>query len=181
MADNVTTAGSEVIYTDTPKNWKRRKAYFGPVIGKMLGVRKVEQDEYKASLPDWQGEWVFDRRRGKGKRFFHGVHLAPATVTQRFNRQAKELGLPPLSGPHGLRRTFATIAESEGFKASVRTAAMGHTPDITGRYTKASEAELQALAARLTDLILPYGEMPPSGVTEQRPLSFPERPLCVWT
>lgn len=155
LADNITTAGNEIIEDETPKTHKRRKAYFGPVVGQLLVAHKAEQDAYKAQFPEWRGNWVFDRRRGKGKRFYPGVYLAPATVTQRFNRQAADLGLPPLAGPHGLRRTFATIAEREEFRPSVRTAAMGHTPDITGRYTKASEADMQALAARLAGLIVP--------------------------
>lgn len=162
LADNITTAGNEIIHSDTPKNWKRRKAYFGPVIGKMLLARRDEQDAYRLSCPrsrgtTWASDWVFDRRRGKGPRFFPGVHLAPATVTQRFNRQTAELGLPHLAGPHGLRRTFATIAETEGFRPAVLTAAMGHTPNIHGLYPKAAETDMHALAARLAELILPAG------------------------
>jgi integrase len=162
LADNITTAGNEIIHSDTPKNWKRRKAYFGPVVSKMLLARKDEQEAYRmassrAMRTEWTTDWVFDRRRGKGPRFFPGVHLAPATVTQRFNRQADELGLPHLAGPHGLRRTFATIAETEGFRPAVLTAAMGHTPDIHGLYPKAVESDMQHLAAHLADLILPNG------------------------
>lgn len=154
LADNVSMAGREIVRSETPKNWKRRKAYFGPIIGEMLLARKAEQDAYRESQPAWADSWVFDRRRGWGPRFRPGTHLAPATVTERFNRHARELGLPPLAGPHGLRRTFATVAEEGGFKPSVRTAALGHTPDIGGRYTKASEADMRAFAERLAALLL---------------------------
>jgi integrase len=158
LEDNITTAGNKIMNTGSPKNHKRRKAYFGPVVSKVLLARRDDQDAHRATTDGkWSGDWVFDRRRGKGPRFFPGVHLAPATVTQRFNRQAKELGLPELGGPHGLRRAFATMAEIEGFRPSVLVAAMGHAPDTTGMYTKASVADLEALAARLADLILPHG------------------------
>jgi integrase len=155
LADNVTTAGREVIRSVMPKNGTRRKAYFGPVIGKMLLARHDEQSAYLAARGCTPTEWVFDRRRGKGPRFFPGVHLAPMTVTERFNRHTAELGLPSLSGPHGLRRTFATLIEIEGFRPSVVTAAMGHRPDMTGRYTKATDEDMRDVAERLTDLLLP--------------------------
>lgn len=157
LADNITTAGNAIIHGDAPKNGETRKAYFGPVVAKMLLARHDDQEAYRAGHTSWSGDWVFDRRRGKGPRFFPGVHLAPATVTARFNRQAKELGLPYLAGPHGLRRTFSTIAEAERFLPSVRTKAMGHTPDIHGLYPKPSVTDMQALAERLAELILPNG------------------------
>lgn len=156
LADNVIASGSEVIHQDSPKNWKRRKAYFGPIVGKMLLARKDEQEAYKSTSPTWAKEgWVFDRRRGIGPRFFPGTHLAPATITARFNRHAAELCLPRLAGPHGLRRMFDTIAEKQGFTRSARIAAMGHTPNIHDLYPKATEADMRELAARLADLICP--------------------------
>jgi integrase len=155
LQDNVTTAANKTIYSDTPKNWKRRRTYFGPVVGQMLLARKKEQEKHKATCGTWSGDWVFDRRNGKGKTFHHGTHLSPGSVTNRFNRHTAELGLPSLAGPHGLRRTFATIAEAEGFNPSALTKALGHTPSLQNLYPKASESDMLRLAARLTELILP--------------------------
>lgn len=155
LQDNVTRAGSKVFVEARPKNGKRRKAYFGTTIGGMLAARKAEQGAYRAQCGTWQGDWVFDRRRGRGPSFTPGVYLLPKVVTDRFNRIAAQLSLPPLSGPHGLRRTFATIASHEGFSPSNRIDALGHTPNVSEGYVKSSEAEMRELAERLAKLVLP--------------------------
>lgn len=156
LEDNVTEAGSKVII-GLPKNHKRRKAYFGPTIAAMLRLRQQEQEEYRATCPTWKGDWVFDRRRGKGKGFHLGVHLAPSTVTARFNRHADQLGLRDIAGPHGLRRTWATIAEDNNVKFPVRRDSMGHSPHfkegMTGSYVKSKPADLAACARTLDDLL----------------------------
>lgn len=158
LKDNVTTQGSEIVYISSPKNWKPRRIYFGKAVGEVLAARRAEQDSHKAGYGSlWSDDYVFDRRRGYGSRFYPGIHMDPTNLTRRFNTRVERLKLPALGGPHGLRRTFATIAERRGHHRSVREAALGHTPDLPGLYTKVSEDELRALAEDMSNLILPNG------------------------
>lgn len=167
IQDNITMAlakfSGRVVNTGTPKNGHKRKAHFGPLIGRMLTARYNEQMTYRMSCPTWEpGDRVFDRRRTRPMSAnLPGEPLNPDTITQRFNLFARVLKLPRLGGPHGLRRTFNTTARSEGADHELRALAMGHKLDVTGDYTKGLTPELLELAGRLEQLWFGSRSLPP--------------------
>lgn len=162
LADNVTTGGSFIFHEPVPKNRVQRKVYFDPFMVAVLRVLKADQDAHRATRKEWTGDFVFDRRRGWGKGYAPGIHLAPATVTQRFNRHASECGLDNLGGPHGLRRTLATLMTSKAFieglglsesaAKSLRIDYLGHSPDVSDGYVKTKESMMHAAARRISEL-----------------------------
>jgi len=152
IADNVTTGGSEIFHGKRPKNQVRRKVYFDQFTAAILRNLKIDQDVFRQTHESWVGDFVFDRRRGWGKAYEPGIHLAPATVTQRFVRHAGECGLPNIGGPHGLRRTLATLMENNDFSKSLRIDFLGHTPDVADGYVKTKESMMHAAARRISEL-----------------------------
>lgn len=133
LQENVTAVSGQIIIEARPKNWQRRRAY--------IGTRMVEA---LRGLPR-ESRWVFSRS---------GLHLSPEAVTGKLTRLTNHLGLPLLGGPHGLRRTFATLADLMGVRERVVQQALGHAPNVTQRYQKVSEAELVELATRMESLIM---------------------------
>lgn len=125
---NVTVVRGETVVEPLPKSWQRRKAYV----------------KDRSSIATLGGPWLFGGSQP----------LMPENVTLRFNRLAQKLGLPDLGGPHGLRRTFATLADHAGIRERVVQQALGHAPNMTQRYQKVSEAELINLASAMEALIL---------------------------
>lgn len=150
LAENVTSAAGKVVSSDTPKNWKRRRAYFGSVIGRALAARKADQSARGLESP-----YVFDRLSFGSFRVTEGIHLIPSTVSARFALHSRQLGLPPIGGPHGLRRTFATLADQEGFRTRVIGEALGHSPSLTEGYSKIHQSELELLAKAIDSLLQP--------------------------
>jgi integrase len=135
ISENVTVASNNrVMVEPLPKNWRRRKAYLGPSAQRILSYRAGINHRY-----------LFSRH--------HESPTRPDTVSQHFTRQTRRLGLPEIGGPHGLRRTFATLADHLGVRERVVQEAMGHAPNVTQRYNKVSETELVELATRMEQLI----------------------------
>lgn len=180
LEKNVVMAEGRVVVRRRPKNRKRRKAYFGPSIEAMLGERRTEQDAYRSTQESWAGDWVFDRRRGWGNGYAPGVHLRPASVTWRFGALAESLDLPDISGPHGLRRTYATLLDHLRVRGAVRRALLGHGPaNTTERYEKASEPELREVAEQVDAILfgglsIP-GAPPPTGIVVPEPAPVERR------
>ena len=153
VQDNVTPVGDELFHQKRPKNGARRKAFLAPTMVELLGLRLADQDAYRQRSATWvKDDYVFDRRQGRSRKrlLTPGTHLLPQTVTQRFNRLTKQCGLPLIGGPHGLRRTYATIIDDAGYTKRERQAAMGHTPDYVDNYVKVLEAKLREIANVVT-------------------------------
>lgn len=144
---NVTMANGELIIEALPKDWQARQLYLGPYVVGRLEQRHEEQVEYAKQFDKWDDRgWIFDRRIWKPVSSMRpGEHLDPANITRRFHAATDRAGLKRLQGPHGLRHTFANLAEDE-FKESVIGGLLGHAPSMTGRYTKPTEEELRELA-----------------------------------
>lgn len=157
LETNVTVANGR-IYTDpTTKSREKRKAFLSPLVVEMLTHRREEQEKFRAGARAWDGDWVFDRRTGWARSGAGcGVHLNPTSVTQRFKERSASLGLPSVTGPHMLRRMFATAARRAEVDESIYGRALGHhSSTVTGRhYNKVSERELRSLAALITKKLL---------------------------
>jgi integrase len=83
----------------------------------------------------------------------HGQPLKPATVSRRFERLVREVGLPQLT-LHGLRHTFATLALRAGVPSKVVAEVLGHasartTEDIYQHVTPGMQADATARVAEL--------------------------------
>jgi integrase len=82
-----------------------------------------------------------------------GAQLSPSTVSRRFERLAREAGLPRLS-LHGLRHTFATLALKAGIPSKVVAEVLGHasartTEDIYTHVTPGMQGDATARVAAL--------------------------------
>lgn len=141
ISENVTSIAGKMTIEPRPKSWQRRKAYVGPQLQERLIL--------SCSASKSRSGYVFPLPKSRGRE-----PLKPDTTTRVFNRLARRLGLPHIGGPHGLRRTFATLADHMGTRERVVQQALGHAPNMTQRYQKVSEAELVALAERMESLIL---------------------------
>jgi len=146
-------AGVGPVVVDTPKSGQRRKAFYGPWVAGILQDQRESQETYRESFRVWHGDWVFDRRLMRRIGNVAGTHLSPQATTVAFNKLSEELALPHLSGPHGLRRSLATLLSKEGYDHRIRQAVLGHTPNITDAYSKVSDAERREVAARIDELL----------------------------
>jgi integrase len=146
-------AGVGPVVVDTPKSGMRRKAFYGPWVAGILQDQRESQEAYKQGFRVWTGDFVFDRRLMRRVQNVAGSHLSPQAITVAFNRLSEELGLPHLSGPHGLRRSLATLMSKEGFPHHVRAAVLGHASDVTDHYSKVSDQERRECAARIDELL----------------------------
>lgn len=160
LSDNVTTGGGELVIEMLPKNYHPRKGYFGPFLAKVLSDRQAEQASYREGFPRWDNrEWVFDRRVWKPAYSRRpGEHLEPANIGRRFHAVSDRAGLPRMTGPHGMRRTFATLASQEGFDTLVIKVLLGHKLTVTEKYMKPPEEKLRELGlwfdTKLAELLM---------------------------
>lgn len=155
LKDNVVKSGNETVIQDTPKGIKRRKVFFTPVVVDLLSTQRLDQDRHRETCATWSGDWVFDKRRSNPMHLLvPGEHLEPEAVTRRFNRLTDRLDLPRLTGPHGLRRTFATVAEDLGYSERIRAIALGHDLSLTDSYVKKQEPKVRQLFEDVTKFML---------------------------
>ena len=56
-----------------------------------------------------------------------GTPLHPDRWTRQFKRHVERLGLPPVSGPHALRHTWATLALESGVHPKIVSERLGHS------------------------------------------------------
>ncbi|MBO2448608.1 tyrosine-type recombinase/integrase [Actinomadura barringtoniae] len=155
VADNLAYAG-KVHNTGSPKNGLHRDIYLGKHTVAILRARQKEQEAYRERFEAWDpAGWVFDRRRTAKGQAKPGIHLHPNTVMNAFNRLQGRLALPCLDGPHGLRRTWATLADRElGIREAVRRRFLGQAADTHSRYTIVETAELLTAATAMEELLL---------------------------
>ena len=82
-----------------------------------------------------------------------GTPLKPATVSRRFERLAREAGLPRMT-LHGLRHSWATLALLDGIPTKVVSEILGHsstrvTEDVYQHVTPGMQADATTRVARL--------------------------------
>jgi integrase len=147
----------EAVFEDTPKGGKRRWLLLDEMVVDALQTHRIHQDGEKSAYETWDSnDWIFTRRRHhKASKWWPGAHMVPTTVTSRVGYGAKKLGFPVI-GTHGLRRSWATIAEGLGVPRKVRRDVLGHAGgSMTERYSRSTEAEIRAGLTTVREAIFP--------------------------
>lgn len=159
IRENVTWGKDGTIFSPTPKGGRRRRILLDPMTVWGLRRHKELQDREKAEYDTWdlQG-WVFTRRRWHRNRrsgWWPGAHMVPVTVTARVDQAARKFGYPRM-GPHGFRRSWATIAETVGVPPRVRRDILGHSPEsMTDRYSRSTREEMAKGLEMVRQVIFP--------------------------
>ncbi|MET8143325.1 site-specific integrase [Sphaerisporangium sp. NPDC005288] len=156
VKDNITWTGTTV-FENTPKGGKRRWVILDEMVLELLLKHREMQEKEKAEYREWdEAGWVFTRRKHhKSPDWKPGIHMIPTTITSRVGYGSKKYGFPVI-GPHGLRRTWATIAEDIGVPRKVRRDVLGHSGDsMTERYTRSSVEEIREGLAAVRKVIFP--------------------------
>lgn len=119
-----TMAAAEVV-TKAPKtDTSRRTLYMPPDIEDVLRREQEKQEGYRKALgADYQDSgYVFAHEDGRPVR--------PNYASELFTKFISDNGLPPLT-LHGLRHTFASIANSKGIPVYNISKALGHSSTAT--------------------------------------------------
>ncbi|GII83278.1 hypothetical protein Ssi03_12680 [Sphaerisporangium siamense] len=156
VADNITWT-NEVVFENTPKGGKRRWVVLDDMVLDLLLQHREMQEAEKAQYSEWDDNgWIFTRRKHhKSTDWKPGIHMMPTTITSRVGYGSKKHGFPVI-GPHGLRRTWATIAEDIGVPRKVRRDILGHSGDsMTERYTRSNAEEIRQGLAMVRAVIFP--------------------------
>ena len=124
IAEARTMAGTEVIVKDPKTSTSVRTLYMPPDIEDVLQREREKQLKYKQELgSSYQDSgYVFTHEDGRPVR--------PNYATELFTKFVKDNGLPPLT-LHGLRHSFASIANSKGIPLFDIGKALGHSSTAT--------------------------------------------------
>ncbi|GAA3537278.1 hypothetical protein GCM10022419_016430 [Nonomuraea rosea] len=144
LRKNITWARGHLVISPSPKNGKRRKVILDPMMLEALQEHKEVQDAEKGRFDTWEPEnWIFTRPRWRRNdiNWTPGTHLLPLTVSGRVNDMAVKFGFPTM-GTHGLRRSWATIADGLGIPRRVRRDVLGHSTNVTDAYSKTTKQEI---------------------------------------
>jgi integrase len=148
---------TESVFEETPKPGKRRWVILDEMVVDLLEVHRILQEHEKQEYETWDAnDWIFTRRRHhKTSKWWPGAHMIPTTITSRVGYGAKKLDFPVI-GTHGLRRSWATIAEDLGIPRKVRRDVLGHSGDtMTERYTRSTPEEIRQGLAMVRERIFP--------------------------
>lgn len=159
LRENITWGIDGTIFSPTPKGGKRRKMWLDPMTLWGLEAHQLAQETEKAGHPTWDERgWIFTRRRWHKNRksgWWPGAHMVPVTVTARVDTAAKKLGYPTM-GPHGFRRSWATIADDLGVPKKIRRDILGHSPEsMTDRYSRSTSGEIIKGLSMVREVIFP--------------------------
>ena len=119
-----TMAAAEVVTKDPKTDTSRRTLYMPPDIEDVLRREQEKQEGYRKALgADYQDSgYVFTHEDGRPVR--------PNYASELFTKFISDNGLPPLT-LHGLRHTFASIANSKGIPVYNISKALGHSSTAT--------------------------------------------------
>lgn len=119
-----TMAGNQVITKDPKTATSTRTLYMSPDIEDVLWREREKQQSYKEALGDsYQNSgYVFTHEDGRPVR--------PNYASELFTKFIKDNGLPPLT-LHGLRHSFASIANAKGIPMYDIGKALGHSSPAT--------------------------------------------------
>lgn len=127
ISDARTAAGKEIVFKDTKNDSSFRILHFTDDIEESLMKEQFRQQEnkklFKSEYRDTN--YVIVDEMGKPYR--------PNYLSEIFTKFVKDNDLPPLT-LHGLRHTFASVANAMGIPQFEISKALGHsTPAITGK------------------------------------------------
>lgn len=121
-----TIAGTEIIDKDTKNQSSNRTLKISEDIVELLSAEKAKQDKNKEYLGDLYEDSGYVVVRDDGKPY------RPNYLSGKFKKLIEANGLPPLT-IHGLRHTFASVANSQGIPLFEIGKVLGHsTPSTTG-------------------------------------------------
>ena len=139
-----TTAGKEVVTKDPKTFTSRRTLYMMPEIEEMLLRTKAAQEKYQEELGEtYQGQgYVFAYEDGR--------MIRPNYASELFRRFIEKNGLPPIT-LHGLRHSFASIANAKGIPMYDIGKALGHSsPSTTSKiYTHLLDKDHQDMLQKM--------------------------------
>lgn len=121
-----TMAGSKVIVKGTKNDSSTRVLYIVDEVKSLLETERIRQTENKKDFGRAyvQNDYVIVWENGKEYR--------PNYMSELFSKFVKENGLPPLT-LHGLRHSFASLANASGVSLFDASKLLGHsTPATTG-------------------------------------------------
>lgn len=132
-----------------PKTAKSRRviALDAGTVAALKAHRRAQLEERVAAGPAWErSDLVFTG--------LDGSILHPQTLSGRFERAAKNAGLPPI-GIHGLRHSHASMGLAAGVPLVIMSERLGHSSTaITGDvYSHSLPAQHQAAADQVAGLI----------------------------
>ena len=108
---------------------------------------------------DRESVWIIPSGKYKGR------VITDAAVRKMLKKYAKLAGIQKNVYPHLLRHTFATEAVRNGAKLHALKEVLGHSRlDTTGIYLHADEAELEAVASLLPDILGDAGKLGSSAI-----------------
>ena len=140
-----TIAGTEIIAKDTKNQSSNRTLTISADIVELLLKEKAKQEKNKKYLGDLYEDSGYIVVRDDGKPY------RPNYLSGKFKKLIDDNGLPPLT-IHGLRHTFASVANSQGITLFEIGKVLGHsTPSTTGKiythlFDNTHEATLEKVA-----------------------------------
>lgn len=127
ISDARTAAGKEIVFKDTKNDSSYRILCFTSDIEESIKKEQAKQSENKFFFKSEYIDSNYVIVDGKGKPY------RPNYLSEIFTRFIKENRLPPVT-LHGLRHTFASVANAMGVPQFEISKALGHsTPAITGK------------------------------------------------
>lgn len=119
-----TMAGNQIITKDPKTATSTRTLYMSPDIENVFRREQEKQQAYKEALGDSYQDsgYVFTHEDGRPVR--------PNYASELFTKFVKDNGLPPLT-LHGLRHSFASIANAKGIPMFDIGKALGHSSPAT--------------------------------------------------
>lgn len=127
IAEARTTAGKATVIKDPKTSTSSRTLYMTPEIKDLLERERAKQQAYREALGEDYNDsgYVFTHEDGRPVR--------PNYASELFTKFIKDHGLPPIT-LHGLRHSFASIANAKGISMYDIGRAMGHsTPSTTSK------------------------------------------------
>lgn len=141
-----TSAGKQVVTKEPKTTTSKRTLYIPPEIEAVLIREQARQDEYRQALgPAYlESGYVFTYEDGRPFR--------PNYASDIFTKFIKDNNLPPLT-LHGLRHSFASIANSKGIPMYDIGKALGHSsPATTSKiYTHLLDADHRDMLQKMWD------------------------------
>lgn len=160
IGTNITRGETNVILPSTKGGLVGWRAELDDMSAQAVTEHLALLDTEKEAYETWdEADWVFTRRKWYHKEvaepWHPGQHMMPSTLTSRVNDASKRYGFPRI-GPHGLRRSWITLAAKLGVPEEVRRDIAGHSAkSMTDRYNRTDEGRRREALSLVRQAIFP--------------------------